>query len=311
MQVLLKGHAADADRGGGHTAAGVGSERGDATEYVQGGGGMESEVGDQHPEVEAENAGGVGSAEERVESRREAVEAGEADGTGALWSAGKERLLARLMAEGFSREASLRAMIAISQCPAGAVTGSVAARAANAGLRGREQNRQGSMKKEGGGVVSGRGRGAPKSTAKVAECILWLCERLGDASINDELSEGELAQLSLTENDLPRLNDAVTEHQSQAEAAVAEAAAAVAETASAKRVFYKDAAVEDAINAAAKAAAAREAAAAAAADPWRVLEKASEEAAVEAAKQARKAAVEEQRARELRQLRGFNKGYKT
>ena len=206
---------------------------------------------------------------------------------GVFWSAGKQRLMSRLIAEGFSLPASLRAISALSLAPPAPLAD--------------------------GGGEAGSGGGAvasvPRSTTKLVDCILWLCERLGDASVNAECSEEELALLTLTPADLPRLHAAAAEYQRQAEAAAEAVAAEKAAAASAKRVFYRDAAVEDAVHAAASAAAAKEAAAAVAANPWAALEKASEAAAEAAAKKARDEAAEKRRAKA--QERGFNKGYKS
>ena len=42
---------------------------------------------------------------------------------------------------------------------------------------------------------SGCGEGISKSTSLLIDCITWLCERLGEAGVNDDLSDDELEKV--------------------------------------------------------------------------------------------------------------------
>jgi hypothetical protein len=104
------------------------------------------------------------------------------DGGVPVWTAGKERLMLRLMAEGFSRNASLRAILVRSASTESGCDDGGGKEAKNDD----QQERQGD---------SGCGEGISKSTSLLIDCITWLCERLGEAGVNDDLSDDELEKV--------------------------------------------------------------------------------------------------------------------
>ena len=88
----------------------------------------------------------------------------------------------RLMAEGFSRNASLRAILVRSASTESGCDDGGGKEAKNDD----QQERQGD---------SGCGEGISKSTSLLIDCITWLCERLGEAGVNDDLSDDELEKV--------------------------------------------------------------------------------------------------------------------
>ena len=99
-----------------------------------------------------------------------------------VWTEGKERLVVRLMSEGFSCQASLRAILAVESF-------SPLPNARSGSMKADEES--GREPRGATGVV------ACKSTTILMECIVWLCQHLGDETINRDLTASELAKVSV------------------------------------------------------------------------------------------------------------------